>query len=78
MEMTSFAQGISILATLAFLVLAKYTRKKYHSLEDRSSINSDVYLYQYLFYYSASILLSSLACITAFVLMIIQIYYALN
>ena len=78
MEMTSFAQGISILATLAFLVLATYTRKKYHSLENRSSTNSYVYLYQYLFHYSTSILLSSLACITAFVLTIIQIYYALN
>lgn len=78
MQLTSFAQGIAILIILIFFVIAKYTRKKYHSLAERTSKNSDVYVYQFLFYYSVSILLSSLAGITASVFMIMQIYHVLN
>lgn len=78
MQLTSFAQGIAILIILIFLMIAKHTRKKYHSLAERTSKNSDVYVYQFLFYYSVSILLSSLAGITASVFMIMQIYHVLN
>lgn len=78
MQLTAFEQGIAILITLVFLMIVKYTRKKYHSLAEQTSKNSDVYVYQYLFYWSVSVLLSSLAGITASVFMIMQIYHALN
>lgn len=78
MQLTAFEQGIAILITLVFLMIVRYTRKKYHSLAEQTSKNSDVYVYQYLFYWSVSVLLSSLAGITAFVFMIMQIYHALN
>lgn len=78
MQLTVFEQGIAILITLIFLMIVRYTRKKYHSLAERTSKNSDVYVYQYLFYWSVSVLLSSLAGITASVFMIMQIYHALN
>lgn len=78
MQLTAFEQGIAILITLVFLMIVRYTRKKYHSLVEQTSKNSDVYVYQYLFYWSVSVLLSSLAGITASVFMIMQIYHALN
>ena len=78
MQLTAFEQGIAILITLVFLMIVRYTRKKYHSLAEQTSKNSDVYVYQYLFYWSVSVLLSSLAGITASVFMIVQIYHALN
>lgn len=78
MQLTAFEQGIAILITLVFLMIVRYTRKKYHSLAERTSKNSDVYVYQYLFYWSVSVLLSSLAGITASVFMVMQIYHALN
>lgn len=78
MQLTAFEQGIAILITLIFLMIVRYTRKKYHSLAEQTSKNSDVYVYQYLFYWSVSVLLSSLAGITASVFMIMQIYHALN
>jgi len=78
MQLTAFEQGIAILITLVFLMIVRYTRKKYHSLAEQTSKNSDVYVYQYLFYWSVSVLLSSLAGITASVFMIMQIYHALN
>ena len=78
MQLTAFEQGIAILITLVFLMIVRYTRKKYHSLAEQTSKNSDVYVYQYLFYWSVSILLSSLAGITASVFMIMQIYHVLN
>lgn len=78
MQLTAFEQGIAILITLVFLMIVRYTRKKYHSLAEQTSKNSDVYVYQYLFYWSVSVLLSSLAGITASVFMVMQIYHALN
>lgn len=78
MQLTAFEQGIAILITLVFLMIVRYTRKKYHSLAEQTSKNSDVYVYQYLFYWSVSVLLSSLAGITASVFMIMQIYHVLN
>ena len=78
MQLTAFERGIAILITLVFLMIVRYTRKKYHSLAEQTSKNSDVYVYQYLFYWSVSVLLSSLAGITASVFMIMQIYHALN
>lgn len=78
MQLTAFEQGIAILITLVFLMIVRYTRKKYHSLAEQTSKNSDVYVYQYLFYWSVSVLLSSLAGITASVFMTMQIYHALN
>ena len=78
MQLTDFAQGISLLIALIFLMIVRYTRKKYHSFAERTSKNSDVYVYQFLFYWSVSVLLSSLAGITASVFMIMQIYHALN
>lgn len=78
MQLTAFEQGIAILITLVFLMIVRYTCKKYHSLAEQTSKNSDVYVYQYLFYWSVSVLLSSLAGITASVFMIMQIYHALN
>lgn len=78
MELTLFAQGISILATLFLLMLARYIRDKHHSLERIASAKDQSRLDRYSVYYGMSIMLSILACITAFVLMIMQIYYALN
>lgn len=78
MQLTAFEQGIAILITLVFLMIVRYTRKKYHSLAEQTLKNSDVYVYQYLFYWLVSVLLSSLAGITASVFMIMQIYHALN
>lgn len=78
MQLTSFAQGISILATLAFLMLARHLREKYHSLERIASAKDQSRLNRYSVYYGMSIMLSILACITAFVLMIMQIYQVLN
>lgn len=78
MSLTLFAQNIVVLVTLIFLMLARYTRNKYQSLESRASKDSKVYVNQYLFYYLASILLSSLSCITVIVLAIVNIYQALN
>lgn len=78
MQQISLAQGISILATLTFLMLSRYIREKHHSLERIASAKDRSRLNRYSVYYGMSIMLSILACITVFVLMIMQIYQALN
>ena len=44
MQLTAFEQGIAILITLVFLMIVRYTRKKYHSLAEQT-LNSVLYFY---------------------------------